>query len=91
MKHATDIEHWALESMGKTHVDAKRERLKRLLAGLHRHPDSASLPAGSPQRLLVQSHERQMMQEAVHLGYEPPEKVLKEMGLHLGLELGVGL
>ena len=31
------------------------------------------------------------MQEAVNLGYEPPEKVLKEMGLHLGLELGVGI
>ncbi|MEY2340978.1 hypothetical protein AB4090_02575 [Acidithiobacillus sp. IBUN Pt1247-S3] len=91
MKHGADIEHWATEFMGKTRVEVKRERLKRLLAGLHRHPDSASLPVGSPQRILVQSHERNLMQEAVHLGYEPPEQVLKELGLHLGLEVGLGL
>lgn len=91
MKHGADIEHWAMESMGKTRVEAKRERLRRLLAGLHQYPDSLSLPIGSSQQLLVRSHERRMMQEAVNLGYEPPEKVLKEMGLHLGLEVGLGL
>ena len=91
MKHGLEIEQWALESLGRTRQDHRRERLKKLLAGLHRHPDSASLPAGSPQRILVQSHERNLMQEAVHLGYKPPEQALQEMGLHLGLELGVGL
>ncbi|MBU2754984.1 hypothetical protein HFU84_07000 [Acidithiobacillus sp. CV18-2] len=91
MKHGQAIEEWARETMAKTDREAKRERLRRLLAGLHRHPDSASLPVGSPQRILIQSHERNLMQEAVNLGYEPPEQILKEMGLHLALELGVGL
>lgn len=91
MRHGQDIERWALESLDRTRQDHRRERLKKLLANLHRHPDSAALPVGSSQRLVAQSHERQPMQEAVNLGYEPPEQVIKEMGLPLGLELGVGL
>lgn len=91
MKHGQDIEQWALDSLDRTRQESRREQLRKLLANLHRHPDSAALPVGSSQRLVARSHERQLMQEAVNLGYEPPEQVIKEMGLHLGLELGLGL
>ena len=31
------------------------------------------------------------MEHAMQLGYEPPEKAIQDLGIHLGLELGLGL
>ena len=90
MKHEQGVRQWALESL-KTQQGTRKERLQKLLADLQRRPDSAALQAGSAQWLVARSRERTLMQEAVNLGYEPPEQVIVEMGLHLGLDLGFGL
>ena len=91
MKHGQALEQWALADLNHSRNEARRERLKKLLADLHRHPDSGVLPVGSAQRLMVESHERRVLQDATHLGYEPPEQAIKDLGIHLGLELGLGL
>jgi len=91
MKHGQALEQWALASLDRSRDEAKRERLKKLLTELHRRPDSQSLPVGSSQRLLAETHERQVMEQAIHLGYQPPEQAVRDLGLHLGLELGLGL
>ncbi|UTV80119.1 hypothetical protein MQE22_08795 [Acidithiobacillus sp. YTS05] len=91
MKHGEALEHWVTADLERSREENRRAKLKKLLAEIHQHPDSRSLPAGSSQRLLVESHERKVMQSAMDLGYEPPEQVLKELGLHLGVELGLGL
>jgi hypothetical protein len=91
MRHGQALEQWALADLGRTRDEARRERLKKLLADIHRHPESTTLPVGSPQRLLVESKERQLMETAMLLGYEPPEQALRDLGIHLGLELGLGL
>ncbi len=91
MKHGRTLEQWALADLGRAKDESRRERLKKLLAELHRHPDSHTLPVGSAQRQLVESHERRVMEHAMHLGYEPPEKAIQDLGIHLGLELGLGL
>jgi hypothetical protein len=91
MRHGQALEQWATTDLGRTRDEARRERLKKLLTEMHRHPDSTTLPVGSPQRLLVESHERRVMEKAMLLGYEPPEQALRDLGIHLGLELGMGL
>lgn len=91
MRHGEALEHWAAADLEKSREETRRAKLKKLLAELHQHPDSRSLPVGSSQRLLVESHERRVMQAAMELGYEPPEQVLKDLGLHLGMELGLGI
>ncbi len=91
MKHGQALEQWVIANMGNSRSEARRERLKKLLADLHRHPDSGALPVGSAQRLMVETHERRVVQDAMHMGYEPPEQTLKDLGIHLGLELGLGI
>ena len=91
MKHGQALEQWALADLSRVKDEPRRERLKKLLAELHRHPDSHTLPVGSVQRQLVESHERRVMEHAMQLGYEPPEKAIQDLGIHLGLELGLGL
>lgn len=91
MKYAEALDQWARQELENTRYEGRRDRLKKLLADLHKHPDSLSLPVGSPRRLLAETHERTVMRQAVHLGYQPPEQELKELGLHLGLGMGLGL
>jgi len=90
MKHGSEIEQWVLNELGWTKQESRREQLQKLLADLHKHPDSASLPVGSTERLIARSHEKTVTQRAMDLGYEPPEQAIKEMGLHV-VELGLGL
>ena len=91
MKGAQSLDQWAHEQLEGSRSESRRERLKKLLADLHKHPDSMSLPVGSAQRLMVERHERNVLQKAMGMGYQPPKEQIKEMGLHLGLELGLGL
>jgi len=32
-----------------------------------------------------------VLQQAMSMGYQPPEQQIKDLGLHIGLELGLGL
>jgi len=91
VKNAQALDQWAHQELERARYDGRRERLKKLLADLHKHPDSLALPVGSPQRLLSEQHERKVLQQAMNMGYQPPEQQIKELGLHVGLELGLGL
>ena len=85
------LDQWAHAELEKARSDSRRERLKRLITDMHKHPHSNALPVGSTQRAIAERNERKVMQQAMGMGYVPPEKEIQEMGLHLGLELGLGL
>ena len=73
----------------------RRAELAKLLEHLKRaevHQHANALPVGSFQRQLARRHERKLVHEAMHLGFQPQEEELKELGLHIaGQSLGLSL
>lgn len=93
--NAHDIDLWARDQMaglpekGRNRSDNRREQLVQLRKDLRKH-DPNRFPAGSPQYTLALFERKAAMKKAVSLGYEPPEEVAIELGIH-ALELGLGI
>jgi len=91
VKNEQSLDQWVHQELDRTRYEGRRKRLEKLLADLHKHQSSMSLPVGSPQRLVAEQNERKVLQQAMSMGYQPPEQQIKDLGLHIGLELGLGL
>lgn len=93
MSTMKDIQDWLAAEMPKASSRRKAE-LERLAAHLKRQESEVS-PAALPpgfQRQLARQRERRVMREAMRYGYEPPEEVMAQLGLHLAEQsLGIAL
>ncbi|MDA8093685.1 MAG: hypothetical protein M0T84_07180 [Betaproteobacteria bacterium] len=72
MFNAADIEAWASEYSDSETV----QDLLGAIAQDRSMPQPGALIAGSPQRLQAESRQRQLLRQAMVLGYRPPVKEL---------------
>ncbi len=93
--NTSDIKLWMEYEL--SHADRrKKERLEKLAVHLKRAEQYAhanALPVGSYQRQIAKRHERKLVAEAMHLGFQPAnEEIIRELGIHLaGSSLGLSL